>query len=152
MPLNLGLTFWSEGVYSEHPAHTYGYYAGIYALFQICALISLLLFIIAITIFSVKRAGANLHRDALRTMIRAPLGFFTATDTGVVTNLFSQDLNLIDTELPFGLLNTLLCVSLLFFSIRVCNDFVTLLCRASARNPFSLTVTPRFLKQLDKRV
>lgn len=78
-------------------------------------MISLLLLGIALFIVSVKRAGANLHRDALRTLIQAPLGFFTKTDTGIVTNLFSQDLNLIDTELPNALLNTLFCVSRLFF-------------------------------------
>lgn len=94
-----------------HRAHPWAYYAGIYALLQICSLISLLCLAITILIVSVRRAGANLHRDALRTLIRAPLRFFTTTDTGVVTNLFSQDLNLIDTELPTALLNTLSCVS-----------------------------------------
>ncbi|KAG9597513.1 putative ABC multidrug transporter, partial [Aureobasidium melanogenum] len=49
----------------------------------------------------------NIHKDALQTLIRAPLSFFTGTDTGVVTNLFSQDLNLVDTELPSALLNFL---------------------------------------------
>ncbi|EED19910.1 ABC multidrug transporter, putative [Talaromyces stipitatus ATCC 10500] len=104
---NIWLKYWSDDAYSEHPAHTYAYYAGIYALFQICAMISLFLFAIAIIIVSVSRAGANLHQDALQTLIRAPLRFFTTTDTGVITNLFSQDLNLIDTELPNALLNTM---------------------------------------------
>ncbi|KAK2861371.1 hypothetical protein FQN49_004272 [Arthroderma sp. PD_2] len=104
------LKFWSDDVSSVHPTHTYAYYAGIYALLQLCALISLLLLGVSIFIFSVKRAGANLHQDALRTLVRAPLRFFTTTDTGVVTNLFSQDLNIIDTELPNSLLNTLFCV------------------------------------------
>ena len=113
MPLIAGLKYWSEDVYSKHPAHSYAYYAGIYTLLQICGLMSLLLLGIAIFIVSVERAGANLHRDALRTLIRAPLRFFTTTDTGVITNLFSQDLNLIDTELPNSLLNTLFAVSLL---------------------------------------
>ena len=107
-----GLRYWSDDVYSEHPVHPYAYYAGIYALLQICSLISLILLGITIFIISVRRVGANLHREALRTLIRAPLRFFTATDTGVVTNLFSQDLNLIDTELPNALLNTMFCVSL----------------------------------------
>ncbi|RYP73609.1 hypothetical protein DL771_003497 [Monosporascus sp. 5C6A] len=106
------LKYWSDDVYSEQPAHTSAYYAGIFALLQICGLISLLLLAITIFIVSVERAGANLHRDALRTLIRAPLRFFIVTDTGVVTNLFSQDLNLIDTELPNALLNTLFCTFL----------------------------------------
>ncbi|KAI0965812.1 putative ABC multidrug transporter [Xylaria arbuscula] len=105
------LTYWTNDVYSEHPNHTYGYYAGIYALLQVAALFSLLLLGIAIFIVSVKRAGSNIHQDALRTLVRAPLTFFTSTDTGVVTNLFSQDLNLIDTELPNSLLDTLYSLS-----------------------------------------
>jgi hypothetical protein len=74
-------------------------------------MIALLLLGITIFIVAVKKAGANLHQDSLRTLIRAPLSFLTTTDTGVVTNLFSQDLNLIDTELPDALLNTQFCVS-----------------------------------------
>lgn len=81
-------------------------------------MISLLLLGIALDIVSVKRAGANLHQTALRTLIQAPLGFFTKTDTGIVTNLFSQDLNLVDTELPNALLNTLFCVSQLYLHVR----------------------------------
>lgn len=110
---NVWLSYWSSDVTSEHPNHSYAYYAGIYALLQICGMISLLLLGICLFIFSVRRAGAHLHREALKTLIRAPLGFFTNTDTGVIINLFSQDLNLIDTELPSALLNTLFCVSLI---------------------------------------
>lgn len=113
MLLTVGLTYWSDDVYSEHPTHSYAFYAGIYTLLQIGGLISLLLLGISIFIISVKRAGASVHRDALRTLIRAPLRFFTVTDSGAVTNLFSQDLNLIDTELPNALLNTLFFVCLL---------------------------------------
>ncbi|ETS77081.1 hypothetical protein PFICI_10955 [Pestalotiopsis fici W106-1] len=105
------LTYWTDDANSAHPKHGYAYYAGIYALLQISGMISLLLLGVALFIVSVKRAGANLHQDALKTLMRAPLRFFTKTDTGVVTNLFSQDLNLIDTELPDAVLNTLFCVS-----------------------------------------
>lgn len=52
-----------------------------------------------------------MHSDALQTLVKAPLSFFTSTDTGVITNLFSQDLNLVDTELPNALLNFLFAVS-----------------------------------------
>ncbi|KAK6202068.1 hypothetical protein LQW54_009124 [Pestalotiopsis sp. IQ-011] len=104
------LTYWTDDVNSDHPKHGYAYYAGIYALLQVSGMISLLLLGVALLIVSVKRAGANLHQDTLKTLMRAPLGFFTKTDTGVVTNLFSQDLNLIDTELPDAVLNTMFCV------------------------------------------
>lgn len=106
-----GLTYWTNDAALDHPKHSTGYYAGIYGLLQVCALLSLLLLAITLWVFGIKRAGANLHQEALRTLIRAPLRFFTKTDTGVVTNLFSQDLNLIDTELPEATLNLLFSVS-----------------------------------------
>lgn len=80
-------------------------------MFQICAMLSLLMLATNIFIISVKKVGANLHQNALRTLFGATLRFFTTTDTGVVTNLFSQDINLVDTELPVAFLNTLFCVS-----------------------------------------
>ncbi|PGG97403.1 hypothetical protein AJ79_09215 [Helicocarpus griseus UAMH5409] len=104
------LTYWTDDVNSEHRRHSHAYHAGLYGLLQICGLISLLLLAITLWLVAVKRAGANIHQDALQTLIRAPLRFFTGTDTGVITNLFSQDLNLIDTELPEATLNTLFCV------------------------------------------
>ncbi|KAL5364489.1 P-loop containing nucleoside triphosphate hydrolase protein [Aspergillus floccosus] len=104
------LTYWSNATESVDPVHSNSYYAGIYALLQICAIVALLLLGITLFIISMTRAGAHLHQKALSTLIRAPLSFFTNTDTGVVTNLFSQDLNLIDTELPEATLNTLFCV------------------------------------------
>ncbi|KAL5001715.1 ABC transporter type 1, transmembrane domain-containing protein [Aspergillus recurvatus] len=100
----------SDATESDHSAHANSYYAGIYALLQICAIIALLLLGITLFIVSVKKAGANLHQQALRTLIRAPLSFFSNTDTGVTANLFSQDLNLVYTELPEATLNTLFCV------------------------------------------
>lgn len=104
------LTYWTNDVYSANPVHGHPYYAGIYALLNICALTSLLLLGIVLLLYAVKRAGAHLHQEALESLLQAPLRFFTKTDTGVVTNLFSQDLNLIDTELPDSLLSTLFCI------------------------------------------
>ncbi|KLP15032.1 Uncharacterized protein LW94_11183 [Fusarium fujikuroi] len=104
------IKFWTDDISSDTQSHSHAYYVGIYALLQVSALISLLLLGITLFIVSIKRAGANLHHDTLTTLIQAPLSFFTHTDTGVITNLFSQDLNLIDTELPDALLNTLFCV------------------------------------------
>ena len=103
---------WSDSVASAHPDHSKGYFVGVYAVLQISAMIALFLLGTTLLIVSVKRAGANLHQSILTTLIQAPLSFFTNTDTGIVTNLFSQDLNLIDTELPDALLNTQFCVNL----------------------------------------
>lgn len=39
---------------------------------------------------------------------RAPMTFFARTDIGITTNRFSQDLELIDMELPLALIQTML--------------------------------------------
>jgi ABC-type multidrug transport system fused ATPase/permease subunit len=102
------LKYWSDDAFTEHPKHSYSYYVGIYALLQTCCLLSLVALGYLIWVTGIRKSGANLHRDALRTLIRAPLRFFTTTDQGIITNLFSQDLNLVDTELPNALLNSLI--------------------------------------------
>ncbi|KAI0391240.1 P-loop containing nucleoside triphosphate hydrolase protein [Xylariaceae sp. FL0594] len=99
------LKYWSADVDSPHPARSSDFYIGIYALLQTLALVSLVSLGWLIWVTAIRKSGANLHSDALRTLMRAPLRFFTQTDQGVVTNLFSQDLNLVDTELPNALLN-----------------------------------------------
>lgn len=101
------LKYWSDDVASGKPAHPLGYWVGMYALFEICCLLSLIGLGQFIWVMSIKKSGAHLHQAILHTLVRAPLRFLTMTDQGTITNLFSQDLNLIDTELPNALLNTL---------------------------------------------
>lgn len=49
-----------------------------------------------------------MHSRVLNAIMDAPLSFFTETDAGSITNRFSQDLDLIDMELPVSLIHTLL--------------------------------------------
>lgn len=104
------LKYWSDDAVAANPSHSFGYYAGIYASLQIASMLSLLVLAVLLYITAITRSGISLHHDALRTLIRAPLSFFTTTDQGVVTNLFSQDLSLVDNELPNALLNVIYAV------------------------------------------
>ncbi|KAL2257594.1 hypothetical protein VTK26DRAFT_9425 [Humicola hyalothermophila] len=99
------LKFWSEDISSPNPSHSNAFYNGLYALFQMSALVSL--FCIALTTMTsmIKISGAKLHQETLTTVINAPLKFFSSTDIGIVVNLFSQDMTLIDGQLPLALLN-----------------------------------------------
>jgi ABC-type multidrug transport system fused ATPase/permease subunit len=54
----------------------------------------------------VPHAGRKLHEALLTTVLNAPMSFFASTDTGITTNRFSQDLELIDMELPVALIRT----------------------------------------------
>ncbi|KAL1862998.1 hypothetical protein Daus18300_008154 [Diaporthe australafricana] len=107
---NVWLTFWSDDITSENPAHSNGFFLGLYALFQICTPISLLIMCIISFMNMVHDSGSRLHQDALNTVISAPLSFFSRTDTGTITNLFSQDMTLVDGRLPMALMNLSLYV------------------------------------------
>ncbi|KAI2463185.1 ABC transporter type 1, transmembrane domain-containing protein [Annulohypoxylon bovei var. microspora] len=102
------LKFWSEDVTSAHPFRSNSFYIGIYALCQIMTLASL--FFVCLVCFGtmILESGATLHKEALATVINAPLSFFTTIDTGVIANLFSQDMTLVDGELPQAFLNVVL--------------------------------------------
>ncbi|QKX60884.1 uncharacterized protein TRUGW13939_08030 [Talaromyces rugulosus] len=100
------LKFWSQDVESANPGHSTPFYLGLYAFFQITSLICLFVDCLAVLVATTRIAGARIHKEALATVINAPLRFFTTTDTGVVTNHFSQDMTLIDGSLPMSFLNT----------------------------------------------
>lgn len=51
-------------------------------------------------------AGRRLHWILTRVVFSAPLSFFTNTDSGIILNRFSQDMTVIDIQLPIALLQT----------------------------------------------
>lgn len=53
----------------------------------------------------VPRSANVLHERLLKTVMNAPLSFFTSTDIGTTTNRFSQDMTVIDGELPYSLVD-----------------------------------------------
>ncbi|KAF1951521.1 hypothetical protein CC80DRAFT_553172 [Byssothecium circinans] len=96
---------WAE-YNQEFPNKRLGYYLGIYALLGGSALIFLIISCWQLIVTMVPRSGIQFHRRLLDTVLGSPMSFFAATDTGVTLNRFSQDLQLIDMELPLSALNT----------------------------------------------
>jgi ABC-type multidrug transport system fused ATPase/permease subunit len=101
------LNFWSADVTSSHRAHSQAYWIGIYALFLILCLVSIGVVCVIVFISMTSQSGITLHHQTLRAVIGAPLRFFTSVDAGIVINLFSQDMSLVDIELPQALLNAM---------------------------------------------
>lgn len=105
--LNLS-TFWLKlwtDASSKPGKYDYYKYLGVYGLFEFIALISLLFLVHNILITLATKTGLELHRRLLRTVANATLYFFSTTDNGSITNRFSQDMSLVDSQLPLGLLN-----------------------------------------------
>ncbi|KAL7785438.1 multidrug resistance-associated protein [Trichoderma afarasin] len=104
------LSNWATDVASGADSHPHLYWVGIYGLLSALCLLCIAA-TGAITLLGiVAQSGSALHHHALQTVMRAPLHFFSTTDAGVVTNLFSQDMTLLDTELPSALLNMVISV------------------------------------------
>lgn len=54
----------------------------------------------------VPTSGIGLHGKLIRSVLNAPFIFISTVDSGSLINRFNQDLMLVDTQLPFQLLNT----------------------------------------------
>ncbi|EMD95327.1 hypothetical protein COCHEDRAFT_112393 [Bipolaris maydis C5] len=98
----------------NHPNERLGYWLGIYSTFGGLAMIFLIVSCWQLIITMVPRSGVAFHRRLLDAVLGSPMSFFSTTDSGVTLNRFSQDLMLIDMELPLAALNTfatfVLCV------------------------------------------
>jgi ABC-type multidrug transport system fused ATPase/permease subunit len=99
---SIWMGWWGSDAFHMTPS----FYIGIMGLFRGLQVVALFLCAIAVVISMTTQSGSQLHRAILDTLVNAPLSFFTTTDFGAVTNLFSQDMTLIDGELPISLLNT----------------------------------------------
>lgn len=106
---------WWADANAQAPNQNLGYYIGMYALLGAIGLISLIVSCWQIIITMVPQSGENFHWKLLTTVLAAPMSFFSTTDTGITLNRFSQDLQLIDMDLPISALNCftafMLCIA-----------------------------------------
>ncbi|KAL9602458.1 MAG: hypothetical protein Q9179_002540 [Wetmoreana sp. 5 TL-2023] len=106
---------WWAAANAKAPNQDLGYWLGIYALLGVAGLASLVISCWQIIITMVPQSGESFHWRLLNTVLSAPMSFFATTDTGVTLNRFSQDLQLIDMDLPIAALNFftafMLCVA-----------------------------------------
>ncbi|RSL67954.1 hypothetical protein CEP54_002991 [Fusarium duplospermum] len=106
------LTFWADDAARPQRGlaqmHSQAYYVGIYGLLQVLALISFMAAVALVLGPFIRLSGSVLHQRTLETVIKAPLKFLTASDTGTITNYFSQDITIIDNELPMAVANVVL--------------------------------------------
>jgi ABC-type bacteriocin/lantibiotic exporter with double-glycine peptidase domain len=77
----------------------------VYAIFQVFTLALICLAFYAAFIGMVTRAGTNSHNRLLDAVVNAPWSPLSSMDIGSIINHFSQDIELMDIELPTALLN-----------------------------------------------
>ncbi|KAJ4013233.1 hypothetical protein NW752_007528 [Fusarium irregulare] len=106
---------WWAAANAKEPFTRLGYYLGIYAMLGGLSIIFLVLSTWQMIVTMVPLSGNNFHQSLLNTVLNAPMSFFAANDSGTTINRFSQDLQLIDMDLPLSALNTfatfVLCIA-----------------------------------------
>ncbi|KAJ5946543.1 hypothetical protein N7454_003382 [Penicillium verhagenii] len=103
---SIWVQWWAESD-TAHPRAQLAYYLGIYVMLGCLAMICLLLGSWQMIITMVPKSGEFFHRKLLTTVLSAPMLFFSTTDSGSILNRFSQDLQLIDMDLPIAAINTI---------------------------------------------
>ncbi|KAE8360003.1 P-loop containing nucleoside triphosphate hydrolase protein [Aspergillus caelatus] len=115
---SIWMNWWASSNEAEPGKHT-GYYLGIYAMLGAVGMLCLIVGCWQMIITMVPRSGENFHRKLLSTVLSAPMLYFSKTDSGAILNRFSQDLQLIDMELPVAAINTfvtfVLCICQMVF-------------------------------------
>ncbi|KAL4874710.1 P-loop containing nucleoside triphosphate hydrolase protein [Aspergillus karnatakaensis] len=107
-----GMTFnqywiqrWSENTVTDPGSNQrmyVGVYFGIGSLQLVFWTAAAAFFVLTIT----QRTADRCHDALLDTILGAPMSFFDSTAAGETINRFSQDMQLIDTELPYDMLGT----------------------------------------------
>ncbi|KAI0157335.1 ABC transporter [Xylariaceae sp. FL1272] len=98
------INWWSEAN-TVQGIQNVGYYIGIYTFLGVVGILGAAAAAWAIFTSVISNTGNKVHSHLLETTMSAPLRFFTDTDGGDLLNRFSQDLELIDMELPAAMVN-----------------------------------------------
>ncbi|CAN8102283.1 unnamed protein product [Discula destructiva] len=101
---SIWLNWWAEDNESGNQ-RPLGYWLGMYGLLCVMNGTFMVAAIAFLWIVMIPRSAKNLHQSILKAVSRAPLSFFSETETGVLVNRFSQDLRHVDMSLPGALIN-----------------------------------------------
>ncbi|XP_041351232.1 multidrug resistance-associated protein 1-like [Gigantopelta aegis] len=114
---NIWLVHWTEDPILKNSANstyelvweTNVYYFSIYGLLAVLMTLSICVYVFWMASCVVK-ASTKIHSDLLTSILRSPMSFFETTPTGKITSLFSRDMDVNDTELPFSMEMCLECL------------------------------------------
>ncbi|KAK0120688.1 hypothetical protein ONS96_010891 [Cadophora gregata f. sp. sojae] len=94
------LKMWSADSTSSIPEHSFAYWIGLYALLGASAVFCVLPAGLIMLRTGVRLSGTKLHHITIDTAMHSSLRFLGSNEVGKILNLFSQDMNILDTQLP----------------------------------------------------
>ncbi|QKD49139.2 P-loop containing nucleoside triphosphate hydrolase protein [Fusarium oxysporum Fo47] len=110
------LSFWTgHSVITQQSVNNF--YLGLYSMLAGLAIIGIMGAAVHYLVIMVPLSSEVLHARLLRTVMNAPLSFFSRMDVGVTTNRFSRDMSVIDTELPFALIDLAIDTSVTIMAV-----------------------------------
>ncbi|ODA76961.1 hypothetical protein RJ55_07478 [Drechmeria coniospora] len=101
-----GVTFpsiwlqWWTNSNAQHPNERLGYWLGVFAALAGLTILGCALADCVFKLIVLPRTSKRFHELLLNTTMRASTSFLTSTNAGTTVNRFSQDLELIDNDLP----------------------------------------------------
>ncbi|KAL2419956.1 ABC multidrug transporter B [Exophiala dermatitidis] len=102
---------WWTSFNVKHPNQQLGRWLGPYAAYGFLAFLSLAAGTWLMLCDMVVNSAGSLHSTLVKAVQRAPLSVFWTIDPGVTVNRFSQDMSLVDMELPMAFANTVIIAS-----------------------------------------
>lgn len=112
----LVLSFWTDTAEDSGQA-TNDYYLGLFGMLTGLAVVGITGAAYFFLVVMVALSSEVLHARLLHSVMNAPVAFFSRTDVGVTTNRFSQDMSVVDTELPFALVDFCVNFALIIMSV-----------------------------------
>ncbi|KAI7337080.1 multidrug resistance-like protein [Hortaea werneckii] len=101
----LWISWWSESN-AQQPGSKMALYASVYGVLGISSLITFTVACWLALVVMIPKSGRAFHSALLEAVLRLPSESFVKESLGEITNRFSQDIQIIDTQLPFASLNT----------------------------------------------
>ncbi|KAL4749633.1 ABC transporter type 1, transmembrane domain-containing protein [Aspergillus terricola var. indicus] len=112
----LVLSFWT-GTAEEFGQNINAYYLGIVRMLTSLAVLGITGAAYFFLVAMVPLSSQVLHARLLHSVMDAPMAFFSRNDVGVTTNRFSQDMSVVDAELPLALVDFCVTFALILMSV-----------------------------------
>ncbi|PFH57820.1 hypothetical protein XA68_14537 [Ophiocordyceps unilateralis] len=98
---------WWTNANAERPNERIGYWLGVYGVLAAVTMVGCTLADCVFNLAVLPTTARRFHELLLSTTMRAPTSFLTSTNAGTTLNRFSQDLELIDNDLPMAIDQTI---------------------------------------------
>ncbi|UKZ70396.1 uncharacterized protein TrAtP1_011377 [Trichoderma atroviride] len=123
------LTWWGDG--RGRPSNDVGYWLSIFTVLAVVEAVLISLAIMHFLLIIGPTVSKKFHTRILNAVMRAPMSFLSNTDTGSLINRFSQDLRLVDIDLPVNLaiflFDVMTCISVTGLAVGAVSYFAAAL-------------------------